>query len=278
MKVVQDDQFLSQTRRLKTKLIRSFSRIKKWDYPILHIKCMRHMLLFRILLQKNGNIEKMCSLDTTYTDCRTRCRVHHRLQKGISLVFEKRWTHFSTTQLQAMNHGAIITYSSKQSSFTWKHKILSHAMKTRLKTSAGKVMLMLFFDISESTLVEWMSKVTTINAAQYTDTFMKLHTNIKNCQKGRLSAGIVLLHDNGKAHMAGLTQSMLMTLKFKVLTHPAYNSDLSPCDYEVFRPLKKFMKFLGHWRIFWVFFYGQRSQKSSKGMDVTSWDRILEKK
>ncbi len=56
---------------------------------------------------------------------------------------------------------------------------------------------------------------------------MKLNTNIKNCQKGRLSTGTMLLHDNVRLHTKGLTQSTLMTLKFEVLTHPVYSLGLS---------------------------------------------------
>ncbi len=58
----------------------------------------------------------------------------------------------------------------------------------------------------------------------------------------KIWAGIVLLQDNTRAHMAGLTQSMLTTLKFEVFTHPAYSSDLSTSDYEVFDLLKKFFE------------------------------------
>ncbi len=71
---------------------------------------------------------------------------------------------------------------------------------------------------------------------------MKLHANIKNCVKGKLSAGIGLLHDNTKPHRAGQKQSKLMKLKFEVLVHPVYNPDLSPCGYEVFGMLKKFLE------------------------------------
>ncbi len=70
--------------------------------------------------------------------------------------------------------------TSKQCSLTWEHKNLPHATKTRLKTLARKVILILFFDISGPVLIEWMSKSTTINAARYIDTLMKLHINIKN--------------------------------------------------------------------------------------------------
>ncbi len=68
-----------------------------------------------------------------------------------------------------------------------------------------------------------------------------MHTNVKNCQKERLNVGMMLLHDSKRPHIVGLTQSMLIKLKFKVVTHP-YGPDLSPCDYEVFGLLKKFLE------------------------------------
>ncbi len=49
----------------------------------------------------------------------------------------------------------------------------------------------------------------------------------------------MLLHDNMRPHVGGLTQSMLTTLKFEVLAHPVYSLNLSLCDYEVFGSLKK---------------------------------------
>ncbi len=42
--------------------------------------------------------------------------------------------------------------------------------------------------------------------------------------------------------MVWLTQLMLTTLKFEVLTHSVYKQDLSPCDFEVYGVLKKFLK------------------------------------
>ncbi len=88
------------------------------------------------------------------------------------VIGDKSWCHYHTP-------------ICKQSSLTRKHKNLSHETKTRSKTSAGKVMLRLFFDIFVPILVEWMTKGTTINAARYVDTLVKLRVNVKNCQKGK---------------------------------------------------------------------------------------------
>ncbi len=130
----------------------------------------------------------------------------------------------------------------KQASLTWKHKNSPRATKTKTKTSAGKVMMTLFFDVRGPLLIEWMPKGTTINAPRYVDTLMQLHKNIKNRRRGKLSAGVVLLHDNAKPHTAKLTQSILNTLNLEVLIHPPYSPDLSPCDYAVFGSLKKHLE------------------------------------
>ncbi len=71
-------------------------------------------------------------------------------------------------------HDAIITYTnSKQFLLTWRHENLPYR-------SAGKMTLTLFFDISRPVLVEWMLEDTTVSAAQYVNTLIRLHTNIKN--------------------------------------------------------------------------------------------------
>ncbi len=61
--------------------------------------------------------------------------------------------------------------------------------------------------------------------------------------------------------MAGLTQSMLVTLKFEVLIDPMYSSDVSPGDNEVSGSLKKFLE-------------GKRLYTD----EDTSWGGILERR
>ncbi len=131
---------------------------------------------------------------------------------------------------------------SEHSSLTWKHKNSPCATKTRSRALTRKVMLMLFFDISGPILVKWMSKGKTMNAVWYVDTLKMLHANIKDHWKERLSTGVVLLHDNARTHMVGLTRLMLTTLEFEVPAHPAYSLNLSPCDYKILGSLKTFLE------------------------------------
>jgi histone-lysine N-methyltransferase SETMAR len=59
---------------------------------------------------------------------------------------------------------------------------------------------------------------------------------------GKLSWGVLMLHDNARPHAPHLTRDTLRRFDWGVLDHPPYSPDLSPCDYHVFGPLKKTLK------------------------------------
>ena len=46
---------------------------------------------------------------------------------------------------------------------------------------------------------------------------------------------VILQHDNTRPHLAKPVKSYLETLKWKVLPHPPYCSDIAPSDYYLFR-------------------------------------------
>ena len=49
------------------------------------------------------------------------------------------------------------------------------------------------------------------------------------------------LHDNASSHKCEVVKSFLASEKVKVLNHPPYSSDLSPCDFFLFPRLKKML-------------------------------------
>jgi len=49
---------------------------------------------------------------------------------------------------------------------------------------------------------------------------------------------MILLHDNARAHIAKATQSHIFVLGWKLLLHAAYNPDVAPSDYYLFRSLQ----------------------------------------
>ena len=54
-------------------------------------------------------------------------------------------------------------------------------------------------------------------------------------------SGVNLLHDKASSHKCEVVKSFLASEKVKVLNHPPYSPDLSPCDFFLFPRLKKML-------------------------------------
>ena len=54
-------------------------------------------------------------------------------------------------------------------------------------------------------------------------------------------SGVHFLHDNASSHKCEVFKSFLASEKVKVLNHPPYSPDLSPCDFFLFPRLKKML-------------------------------------
>jgi len=61
---------------------------------------------------------------------------------------------------------------------------------------------------------------------------------VRTKRTGRLSEGVLLVHDNAHPHTAAHTAQTFQPLRFEVLEHAAYSPDLAPSDYHLFGPLK----------------------------------------
>jgi len=59
---------------------------------------------------------------------------------------------------------------------------------------------------------------------------------------GKITKGVLFLHDNAPAHRVQATQKKLAYLGFHCIDHPPYFPDLAPSDYDLFPGLKKKMK------------------------------------
>ncbi|UYV77770.1 hypothetical protein LAZ67_15002210 [Cordylochernes scorpioides] len=70
----------------------------------------------------------------------------------------------------------------------------------------------------------------------------KLKPGIRNKRRGKLSKGVLFLHDNARPHTSSKTVFTIIKLGFEVLEHPAYSPDLAPSDYFLFGLLKKELK------------------------------------
>ncbi len=139
LKVIQEDPISVADKTLENKV----DAIKKRDYPILYIKWMWHMILFKISLQKTEISKNMSLLDTVYSDCQTTFCMCHHMQKEFSSL-SKRGKYVSQSHSYEWWIVVPLSYISKKFSLTWKPKNLPRGTKTRLKTWTRKSMLSSF--------------------------------------------------------------------------------------------------------------------------------------
>jgi histone-lysine N-methyltransferase SETMAR len=123
----------------------------------------------------------------------------------------------------------------------WRHKASPTPKKFRVEQSAGKVMATVFWDEKGLLLLEFMPQKTTITGQTYANKITALREAIKEKRRGKLSAGVLLLHDNAPVHMSAKSQAAIQQCGFQQLNHQPYSPDLSPSDYFLFRVMKKLL-------------------------------------
>jgi len=71
---------------------------------------------------------------------------------------------------------------------------------------------------------------------------VQLKDILKEKRCGKVTKGVLFLHDNAPAHRALANQKKLAYLGFQCLDHPPHSPDLAPSDYHMFPGLKKQLK------------------------------------
>jgi len=71
---------------------------------------------------------------------------------------------------------------------------------------------------------------------------VQLKDILKEKHRGKVTKGVLFLHDNAPAHRALATQKKLAYLGFHCLDHPPYSPGLALLDYCLFPGLKKQLK------------------------------------
>jgi len=84
-----------------------------------------------------------------------------------------------------------------------------------------------------------MEKGVTVTSVNYSNILRnELRPAIRSKRRGRLTQGVLLLHDNARPYTAHLTINTIRQLNWEVLEHPAYIPDLASSDFHLFEPLK----------------------------------------
>ena len=100
-------------------------------------------------------------------------------------------------------------------------------------------MLTVFWDSQGPLLENYEEMDSTVKSARYSEMMCdKLKPAIHSKQRGWLSEGIVLFHNNARPYTVPHTVETPKKLNFEVLEHPPYSPELSPSDYHLFGPLK----------------------------------------
>jgi len=84
-----------------------------------------------------------------------------------------------------------------------------------------------------------MEKGVTVTIVNYCNMLRnELRPAVRSKRRGRLTQGVLLLHNNSCPHTAHLTINTIRQLNWEVLEHPAYSPELAPSDFHLFGPLK----------------------------------------
>ncbi|UYV83836.1 hypothetical protein LAZ67_X000351 [Cordylochernes scorpioides] len=164
-----------------------------------------------------------------------------RVSKALLKRYEEEGDHF-LDQIVTRDESWCYNYdpSTKRASMEWKRGDSPRPKKIRSQRSAGKVLLTIFWDVDGPICLDFLSSRQRMNSDLYCDILVnKLKPGIRNKRRGKLSKGVLFLHDNARPHTSCKTVSTIIKLGFEVLEHPAYSPDLAPSDYFLFGLLKR---------------------------------------
>lgn len=157
--------------------------------------------------------------------------------------------HFETTKdflarLVTLDETWLYFYDpeTKEQSKEWRHSGSPRPKKVRTQKSTKKVMASVFWDKDGIIMVDYLADGTCITGEYYASLLDRLKEVIKKKRRGKLTKGILLLHDNAPAHKSNIVAAKLNTLGFQLVHHPPYSPDLAPSDYFLFPNLKKHLK------------------------------------
>ena len=169
--------------------------------------------------QKTQRLKCARELLKTYKGCNS--RVISNLLTG-----DETWVHMFEPQRRADN---------KQ----WKGKDQKRPCIAKRIIRPKQMLYAIFFNSSGPVVQVPCPSGHTVTGQFYKNSVLKKvkeFYNKKRPSKGWSSAH--LLHDNASSHECEVVKSFLASEKVKVLNHPPYSPDLSPCDFLIFPRLK----------------------------------------
>jgi histone-lysine N-methyltransferase SETMAR len=114
--------------------------------------------------------------------------------------------------------------------------VISCCKEIQNPTIGRQVEVNIFWDSQGPILETYLEHGTTV-----TSDMLKRGLKPAICSKriGRLSEGVLLLHNNAHPHTVAHTFETLRKLKWEVTEHPGHSPDLAPSDFHLFGQLKE---------------------------------------
>ena len=112
----------------------------------------------------------------------------------------------------------------------WKRPGSPLPKKFRTQPSASKVMAMVFWDSKGIILIDYKPAGTSITGEYYANVIKQLRVAIKEKRRGKLAAGVLLLHDNAPVHKSRVAQAAICE---QVQSRPGPKWLLSVSKFEV---------------------------------------------
>lgn len=131
---------------------------------------------------------------------------------------------------------------SKAESKEWRRPDSPRPTQPLQQASASKIMMTVFWDAGGILLIDFLPHKQTITATYYADLIRKLRASVKEKRRGKLSRGVLMLHDNAPVHKAHLVQAAIQECGFQEISHPPYSPDLAPSNFYLFANLKKHLQ------------------------------------
>ncbi len=128
--------------------------------------------------------------------------------------------------------------NTKCESETWKHPEEPRPKKVGQEKSAGKVLLVAFFDCRGLVHQYYCPPKTRSNAEYYIKTLEKLREHIRR-KRPDLRNQFIFHQDNVRPHSASIVPQWSEEHNIQMFNHLPYSLDLAPCNFWLFPTLKK---------------------------------------
>ena len=99
-------------------------------------------------------------------------------------------------------------------------------------------MMIIFWDKDGILLTEYLPRGATINGPYYASTIERLRSVILEERRGKVSHGVLLLHDNAPIDKCNIVQAAIRQVGFIKLNYPVYSLDIALTNYHPLSNLK----------------------------------------